>query len=84
MFKVKGEKLVRAMSASTTQSRSGKQTTTSKRKQGSKQANTPLIIVPESINEDDALMVISENVSISSFFFSNYSYLFFTTIKNGL
>ena len=57
MFKVKTERVARSSSASTTQSRSGKQT---KRKQP-KQPTTPLIIVPESLNEDDTLMVITEN-----------------------
>ena len=60
MFKVKGEKLIRASSASTTQSRSGK---ASKMKSRPQKTNNPLIIVPESINEDDADKVIIENLA---------------------
>lgn len=60
MFKVRGEKLVRTSSASTTHSKSGK---ASKMKSRPKQPQNPLIIVPESINEDDAEKMIAQNIS---------------------
>ncbi len=62
MFQVKVERQIRVSSASTTVSKSGKASKLKSRGKGHPASN-PLIIVPESLNEDDADKVIIQNLS---------------------
>ena len=66
MFKVKGEKITRGASASTAYSRSGKVVGKMTKPHKKAMQSNPLIIVPESINEDDSgqyIADISQNVA---------------------
>ncbi len=62
MFRVRCERLVRVSSASTTVSKSGKVSKLKPRAKPHASSN-PLIIVPETLNEDDADKVIVQNLS---------------------